>query len=338
VNPVIYAADIGSVTAGNFGWARLDADRDSDRIEHDGGTDIAELVEAIAHDLNDRRRGVALGFECPLFVPVPVDALRLGKARPGERDRPWSGGPGTGALATGLVQTAWVLSEIRQRCPTAFAYLGWDEFAAAGVGLFVWEAFVTGEAKAATHADDALVAATTFRDALPAPVAANAVTAERPLSLLSAAMLWSGWTSDLEALHTPCLVIKASPQSPAHHSTPTAEVAVRTATPKTSHGGPLRERLSAKAEQIPAGSWTSYGDIAAMTGSSALPVGTCLGRWPIPNAHRILNAKGKVADGFAFPDGRTDDPEAMLKSEGIRFTDGRADPRQRWRPDAEGAR
>jgi len=122
VHPVIYAADIGSVAAGNFGWARLDAEHDSVRVEHDRGTEIADLVEAVAHDL-DSRRGVALGFECPLFVPVPAEASRLGKARPGERDRPWSGGPGTGALATGLVETAWVLGELRQHCPAVAAYL-----------------------------------------------------------------------------------------------------------------------------------------------------------------------------------------------------------------------
>jgi hypothetical protein len=250
VNPVIYAADIGSVSAGNFGWARLDAQHGSVQVEHDGGTEIAELVEAVAHDL-DRRRGVALGFECPLFVPVPAEARQLGKARSRERDRPWSGGSGTGALATGLVQTSWVVDEIRQRCSTALAYLDWDKFAAAGVGLFLWEAFVTGAAKAATHTDDALIAASTFRDALPSPAAANAVAAERPMSLLGAAMLWSGWATALETLHTPCLVIKPSPPSPANHDSLTAGVAERETRSRSAPGGKVRERLSAKAEQIP---------------------------------------------------------------------------------------
>lgn len=157
------------------------------------------------------------GFESPLFVSVPTDAFQLGKARPGEGNRPWSGGPGTAALATGLVETAWILRELRQRCPAAFAFVDWDEFTAAGVGLFLWEAFVTGTAKAATHTDHALIAARTFRDALAAPAAANAVTAEGPISLLGTAMMWSGWTTDLDALHTPCLAIKASPPHVASH-------------------------------------------------------------------------------------------------------------------------
>jgi hypothetical protein len=39
-------------------------------------------------------QAVALGFECPLFVPVPEQALRLGAARPGEKNRSWSAGRG----------------------------------------------------------------------------------------------------------------------------------------------------------------------------------------------------------------------------------------------------
>jgi hypothetical protein len=78
--PVIYAADIGSVAAGNFGWARLDPEQNSTQVERNDGTEIAELVDAVADDLDLGARGVALGFECPLFVPVPEDPRRLGSA------------------------------------------------------------------------------------------------------------------------------------------------------------------------------------------------------------------------------------------------------------------
>jgi hypothetical protein len=70
-----------------------------------------------------------------------------------------------------------------------------------------------------------------------------------------------------------------------------------------------------------------------MIGFHARVVARCLGTWPIPNAHRILNVDGEVAAGFAFRDGRTEDPVELLKAEGIRFTNGRADPRQRWHPE-----
>jgi hypothetical protein len=50
VHPVIYAADIGSITAENFDWARLDVQQDSLRVERDGGAEIADLVEAVVPD------------------------------------------------------------------------------------------------------------------------------------------------------------------------------------------------------------------------------------------------------------------------------------------------
>jgi len=50
-----------------------------------------------------------------------------------------------------------------------------------------------------------------------------------------------------------------------------------------------------------------------MVGSHANAVGAVLRAMPIPNAHRILNAKGQRSAGFAFPVGQTDDPVELLK-------------------------
>jgi hypothetical protein len=174
MKPVIYCADIGSVPNRRFGWARSAADEGG--IErHRGGTEIVELLDGVTEDLA-AGRAAALGFECPLFVPVPEQPLRLGMARAGERNRPWSAGAGAGAMATGIVEVAWILAELRRRCPKATSYLDWTEFAAAGRGLFVWEAFVTAGAKAPTHVDDAAVAVAAFRHCLQDPTAMNAVT------------------------------------------------------------------------------------------------------------------------------------------------------------------
>lgn len=331
MNPIIYAADIGSIAGGNFGWARLDYEHGSELVEHGGGTEISDLVQAVALDLDERRRGVALGFECPLFVPVPDDANKLGKARHGDGDRSWSAGPGTGALATGLVQTAWILRELRTQCTRAAVYLDWDSFVTAGSGLFLWEAFVTGAAKAATHVDDARIAAATFQKALPMVPEANAVTADRPISLIGAALLWSGWSNDATILHKPALTIKAiaKPEPRGPVVTP-ASVALSHMT-----SGSVRERVCIVAEQIPAGSWTTYGDIGAKIGCIARNVANALRSWDIPNAHRILTVKGELSAGFQWPDGRRDDPAELLENEGIRFTDGRADPTQRWYPQLE---
>jgi hypothetical protein len=92
-------------------------------------------------------------------------------------------------------------------------YLSWDHFAAAGKGLVVWEAFVTGAAKKSTHMGDALLAATTFSSALPNPMRANAVEvidADRPFSLIGAALIWAGRSSQTDLLHTSALLIKPS--------------------------------------------------------------------------------------------------------------------------------
>lgn len=166
-------------------------------------------MAAIADDLSGGVP-VALGFECPVFVPVPEDSLRLGMARAGEGNRPWSAGAGTGALATGLVQTAWILEQLRPRVSDTQVFLDWESFRNTGRGLFLWEAFVTDRAKAETHVDDAAVAVTCFVKSLPDPPAQNAIAEARVLSLLGAAVLWSGWSDELELLRTPCLVLRAS--------------------------------------------------------------------------------------------------------------------------------
>ena len=324
--PVIYAADIGSIKSRNFGWARLDPEQGSAQIERNDGTEIAQLVDAVAHDLDAGARGVALGFECPLFVPVPDNPRQLGAARPGEGNRPFSGGPGTAALVTGLVETAWILRSLRQRCPDAVAFLDWDEFTRAGRGLYLWEAFVTGDAKTATHVDDALIAATTFCRSLPNPTAANAVGAESPLSLISGALLWSGWSQDPALLHKHCLVIRAAaPEGVGRAAEKTGSTsAAKHSLPASS----LRDEIIQVAKQIPVGRWTSYGDIANAKDvtSSPIGVGGQVGAGDIPNDHRILNYQGK------FPEGAPASHVEKLEAEGVRFINGRADPRQRWRP------
>jgi hypothetical protein len=203
----VYCADVGSIKQGNFGWAR-DWVPAGGIERHRGGAEILDLIDAVGDDLA-AGAPVALGFECPLFVPVPDDPFRLGAARPGEGTRPWSAGAGTSALTTGLVQVAWVLVELRERRPADHVHLDWAAFEAAGVGLFLWEAFVTEQAKATTHVDDATIAVACFTDALPDPRSASTVTAERPLSLVGAAALWAGWSDDVELLRAPGLVLKA---------------------------------------------------------------------------------------------------------------------------------
>ena len=89
------------------------------------------------------------------------------------------------------------------------AFLDWEAFELAPVGLFIWEAFVAGEAKTGSHQGDAQVAVDAFKDALPDPRQRNALTpGHRVRSLIGGALLWSGWSKDLALLSEPCIVIK----------------------------------------------------------------------------------------------------------------------------------
>ncbi|WP_431894777.1 GmrSD restriction endonuclease domain-containing protein [Micromonospora haikouensis] len=82
---------------------------------------------------------------------------------------------------------------------------------------------------------------------------------------------------------------------------------------------------------LPAGSWTSYGDVAALIGSHPVPVGARLANHPAPNAHRVLQAEGTPSPSFRWLDpSRSDDPRDLLSAEGVEFDKhGRASQAQR---------
>jgi hypothetical protein len=205
----VYAVDVGSIPGRRLGWAR--ADFPGGRVDPDAHeTEIERLVAAVGGELA-AGRPVALGFECPLYVPVPDEASSLGKARAGEANRSWSAAAGSGSMATGLVQAAWTLRTLRNQAPMASAHLRWDDFMRAGHGLFLWEAFVTAKAKAQdmTHHGDAAIAVERFCDLLPDPTTADEISADHPLSLIAAAALWSGWLEDPAELRNGCLVVRA---------------------------------------------------------------------------------------------------------------------------------
>jgi len=205
--PVIYCADIGSVARARFAWAR--ATVAGGALDITCGRDIQNLVEEIAQDLNGTAK-VALGFECPLLVPISDHPRELTSARKGEGNRAWCAGSGAGSLATGLVQVVWILQRIRCRVRTpAPAFVNWREFAAAHGGLFLWEAFISGAAHGTDHVADAETAVRCFAAALPDVDGANAIRSANAHSLIGAALLRTGWSDDLGLLARPCVVIKA---------------------------------------------------------------------------------------------------------------------------------
>jgi hypothetical protein len=207
----VFCADIGSVKAGNFGWAASNANGQ----ELESGSDIRDLAQRIVTHL-DSERPACVGFECPLFVPLREDPRRLTEARTGDGSRAWSASAGTGALATGLVEVCWILNQVRRGLTREVrSHLEWNSFVSEG-GLFLWEAFVSGGAKPQVdgnrHAADAMAAVEAFVDALPDPTSMNAIQEPDVISLVGMSLLRTGWTDDVKMLEAPCLVIKPPAQ------------------------------------------------------------------------------------------------------------------------------
>lgn len=76
--------------------------------------------------------------------------------------------------------------------------------------LLLFEAFVTKQKKTANtrHVEDALAAIDAFeRNARGSAPAVSAIGETNCMSLLGAALLHSGWTTDLSVLAQPCLVV-----------------------------------------------------------------------------------------------------------------------------------
>ena len=202
---IIAAADIGSIKNDKFGWAIWQVKRET----LSKGTCIVEFAKRLVRMLNDNNM-IALGLECPLFVPVRNDPVQLTEARNGEGNRPWSAGAGTGALATGLTETAWILRYLRTNIKTEpRVTFKWKEFELHG-GLLLWEAFVSREAKANTHSGDAELAVKAFANSLPDPERSNMIDEQSAMSLVGASLLWAGWEVDTAVLKESCLVISAT--------------------------------------------------------------------------------------------------------------------------------
>ena len=209
----IYAVDIGSTRGAAFAWAMTGSGINA--VE--GNQEIEDLARRVAADLVSGVN-VALGFEAPMFLPVPNDVKQLSRGRREDGSRSCFA-PAGGYVATlGLHQSAWILRRLKAVCGRTVRFslsLG-DWLAAKGEPvLFCWEAFVSGRVHSEdkdphAHLRDAATAATWFaylerNDRLHE---LERVPVEPVISLLGAAALWSGWASDVEVLSRPILIIK----------------------------------------------------------------------------------------------------------------------------------
>lgn len=102
--------------------------------------------------------------------------------------------------------------------------------------------------------------------------------------------------------------------------------------PDKDHWVNLRFILS----ELPAGTWTTYGDLASAVGVSAQSVGNFLANKLAPNPHRVLKTDRTVSPQFAWiGDDQGGDPQELLEQEGVSFdARGRAEATARLRADA----
>jgi len=84
-------------------------------------------------------------------------------------------------------------------------------------------------------------------------------------------------------------------------------------------------------EQVLAGRWTTYGDLASTIGTAAQPLGGhIMNCADCSNAWRVLGADGRPSPGFAWSDPeRKDTQQDALEAEGVPFICDHADSRSR---------
>jgi hypothetical protein len=187
------------------------------------GTNPESAVSALVPGLLAGAQ-VALLLEAPMSVPVPggqPDAWRgRGKARRGERNRPWSAGAGAGALATGLAQGAWMLRQLAVTVPELTSTTQAETWRRGDAQLLLAEAFITASGKpeplpAGQHAADAVAAGLALAEVLDssAPLVSSVCCSPREsFSLLAAMALWAGLRIDPGELRAEVLVVAARPQ------------------------------------------------------------------------------------------------------------------------------
>ena len=97
-------------------------------------------------------------------------------------------------------------------------------------------------------------------------------------------------------------------------------------------GGFDWSRISAAIAAIPRGRWTTYGELAQLGGTAAMPVGQHVANTPsVGNAYQVLGSDGRPRPDFRWhTPGDARNVADVLRQDGVRFdASGAADPSQR---------
>lgn len=210
---VVACLDVGSPKKGNVGWAVIHEQKET------AGQELGDFVREISTHLR-KGRSIAVGFECPLYVPKRADIAKMTNCRLGEQVLNWCGGPGASVLATGLAQVNWVLTQLAALNKNTTGTTRWPEFVSGRCRLFFWEAFITSRAGVVVNADcingvsphvaDALCGALAFQEVTPTNGAQfpSDLQDEPALSLIGMHLLETGLSTDMSLMSECCAVLK----------------------------------------------------------------------------------------------------------------------------------
>lgn len=200
--PHFVAIDVGSPAKGNMGWWVLGPSIDR------GGTNPDELIKTLVEVV--RSGPVVLGFEAPMYVPAKRQSAELLRMRPGEGSRAWSVAAGATTIAIALAIVPWLLDELARHVDGVEGWQDWQRLPNAPRQLLVYEAFVSG-GPSDGHAEDARAAAVATRELFAADSApVSALNTEPCFSVLGAALLHAGMSTDLSELDRQCIVVRAA--------------------------------------------------------------------------------------------------------------------------------
>lgn len=208
---IVYACDIGSTKpkTNSFGWVRSDLKA---AFKPAGSANIDELVNHLTKDLGSGA-SVALGFEAPLFMPVPDNSDDLSCARDGEGNRSMFAPAGGYVTTLACHQIAFILNKISSFKSTHDLILDEASWKSCKKPtILLWEAFVSGKevhAPKGNHIGDAATAAHLFHMEQKSLEKNSSVTTSHDcFSILGAVAIWSGWLKNKSALKKKCLVLR----------------------------------------------------------------------------------------------------------------------------------